>query len=161
MAQVAQGIGALGTVAAVYFLVRQTKALTDQTAAVRRTEERTNALAQATGYATVGQMMLQVDALFAQHPDLRGYVYGDLPMPPSGTEEHQRARLAAETILDVLDVYSQQSAVLGRSAEASWHAFAQDVYRSSEAVRHYWSDSAHWYPVELRAVFREAAVEGS
>lgn len=154
--EVAQGIGALGTVLAIYFLVKQTAALTVQTTAVRRAEERNLRLTRATGYATLGQLMLGLDSLYAVHADLRAYAYGESGLPQEGTVEYSRAILAAETIVDLLDVYSQQSELLGRSGDESWEALACDVYRESEVVRHYWASRADWYPDELSRVFAKA-----
>lgn len=156
ISNVAQGLGALGTVVAIYFLVRQTSALTEQTACLRRAEERNLKLTSASGYASIGALMLQIDALFADHPDLRGYAYGELGLPELGGKAYHRAELAAETIFDVLDVFSQQHEILGQSGSASWQRFARSIYRDSEVVRAFWATRSEWYPEELANVFSQA-----
>ncbi len=119
LSEVAQGVGAIATVLGITFLVRQTRLLAQQQRDARLIDERRRKIAEATSYGSLGSLMVHVDCLFAEHPDLRAYAYGDKGLPEAGTVERTRAWLAAETVLDVLDVYSQQDALLEQGAAAT------------------------------------------
>ncbi len=152
IAGVVEGVGALAAVVAIYFLVQQTRALGDQTKALREAEERSADVTAANAYANVGSLTLHADAIFADYPDLRAYAYGEVKLPPPRTPERNRAWLAAEIFFDIMDVYSQQEHLLQQGAAGTWRTFASDVYRDSETIRAFWGERRLWYPLELREV---------
>jgi hypothetical protein len=100
----------------------------------------------AVAYQNMAAQMADVARFFVDNSDLRPYFFGN-KAPPASRDEHNRVLAVAEMYVNLMDNVLTQSPVLKRAGiAADWEAYFLDVYRTSPAIREFWSEhGSAWY----------------
>jgi len=100
----------------------------------------------AVAYQNMAAQMADVTRFFVDNSDLRPYFFGGKALPAS-PDEHDRVLAVAEMYVNFIDNVLTQSPVLKRAGiAADWEAYFLDVYRTSPAIREFWSaHGSGWY----------------
>jgi hypothetical protein len=100
----------------------------------------------AVAYQNMAAQMADVSRFFVDNPRLRPYFFGSKSLP-STDDEHELVLAVAEMYVNFMDNVLTQAPVLKRAGVAAdWEVYFLDVYRTSPAIREFWSDhGAGWY----------------
>jgi hypothetical protein len=100
----------------------------------------------AVAYQNMAAQMADVAKFFVDNSELRPYFFDSKALPES-RDEHDRVLAVAEMYVNFMDNVLTQSPVLKRAGvTADWEAYFLDRYRTSPAIREYWSKHGNgWY----------------
>jgi hypothetical protein len=102
----------------------------------------------ATVYQDINRMMMDIDMLFVDRPELRQYFYRGIPITPDDAE-YERVAAVSELFVDFMDNFVQQEARMRKQPTAYWHQYFHAMLESSPAIREFWTSNGHWYAPEL------------
>ena len=139
-------LGFLGLIVSVLILNNQTNQATKATFA--------------TVYQGIAAQMQDLDKLFIEMPDLRPYIYRGKPLPDD-ERERDKVLATAELLVDLADHFIAQSPLLPQHHQRGWVEYFGDMYRTSPAIRHYWSECGEWYCSDLQELYAAAALRAS
>jgi hypothetical protein len=131
-----QGLGTIATIASVVLVANQTTDL-------RRSVQRDT-------YQKAYETVYDLDRLFLDHPEIKGYFYGDRALD-AATDAATRARVesTAEWISDFFDnLYFNIK--LGPDEDwSAWESYIDETFKRSPALRDYVAKHRDWYSTEL------------
>lgn len=99
-------------------------------------------------YQNVSQIMLDIDHLFIDRPELRPYFYGNKSVEGNDIDK-ERITSVAETIMDSFDSIYHQRETMPPQTYLAWLGYMRDIYGSSPALRDLLSRHRDWYGPDL------------
>jgi hypothetical protein len=105
----------------------------------------------ATVYQDINRMMMDIDMVFVERPQLRQYFYDGIPIARF-EPEYERVVAISELFVDFMDNFVQQEARMRHQPTEYWHAYFHEMLQSSPCLREYWACNGHWYAPRLIAL---------
>lgn len=96
--------------------------------------------------------------IYDQHilnPSMRGYFYGNQPLPEQEPERSQ-VMASAESLFDLFEYIVVESESLAPSVRKTWIKYMRDVYRNNSALNTYFQIAQADYSLELRQVLMKS-----
>ncbi len=106
-----------------------------------------------TTYRSATDLVLEVDRVFIDHPQLRPYFYEDT-VCPAGHLDKNLVDAVAELQLDVLECIWDSRDTYTSVDRDSWAQYIREVFAASPAIRDAYSANEGWYPT-LDLLFKE------
>lgn len=128
---------------------QQTLHLARQTEHLVRDEDRSARATRAGVYQSLVQLMIDIDRIYIDRPELRCYFY-DGADEPEDLLARSRVSALAETYADLMDNFLTQAQHLPEHLSGPYSAYFEDLARSSPAIRRFWRENREWYPEEMR-----------
>ena len=144
------GVSTLLALGTIVYVLRQTREMTRQ----NQISAKTTLIGM---YKEISSVMLEIDKLFFEHPDLRKYFYDGANIDIKDKKYNEVLGLS-EYFLDFMDMF----VVMGNYAPeypgtnlpwSDWNVFFREIYSNSPIVRKYWADHQHWYNETLGPIF--------
>jgi len=148
---VAGGASLVGIIAVVY----QLRSLTQQTREQARQAEASVQAILTSTYLEVVKCQIDQDRFLAEHPELRGYLYGRVRGFGSQRRLH-RAEAAAEMFVDMVDLSIMLQSNLPYEMTVFWESYAKDLMERSSRLRVYWRENRGWYHSAVQEFFDKA-----
>lgn len=105
---------------------------------------------RASFHQDVANLFIQLDLIFVENPELRPYFYDN--KTSSDLRISQQTLALSEYIVDLAE--SCTAAEIARpELTGDWDDYLSYLYRSSPALREYWADFGHLYPVSVARAF--------
>ena len=102
----------------------------------------------------LSSLMLQIDAVFVQHPELRRFFY-DGKAVSHDDEIYPRVVSLAEMILDLMDNAATQLSRRDKYLWPAWYANLRDLYAQSPCLREHLQQHAAWYSRKLLSLLQQ------
>ncbi|MEV5934344.1 hypothetical protein AB0L56_16765 [Streptomyces sp. NPDC052079] len=96
---------------------------------------------------------VQIKLVLVEHPHLRPFFFGDVPVPPDHPDTSRIASLA-ELYCIYFQELVEQSHNLSPGNRAAWRTLVRSMYRSSPAIRGQLDLRLSWYSEELQEIVR-------
>jgi hypothetical protein len=107
-----------------------------------------------TTYQGATQLMLEVDRIFLNHPELRPFFYDDVE--PTPDVDRNLINAAVEFMLDAFECIWDQRPHFSAPDYDSWAEYIVDRFGTSPVLRQFYRDHAGWYPT-LDSLLKEKA----
>ena len=146
---IAQILQALGQICSAIIGVLGLPALVISLVMVRKQLKLAANANRATVYQSVPQLMIEIDRLFVDRPELKPYFYRNKPISKDDPE-YERVMSVAEILLDFMDFVTAVEPALPEYDWDSWKCYFQELAGTSPALRLYWEECGHWYPDPVR-----------
>lgn len=102
-------------------------------------------------YNSLTSLVLEIDKIFIEYPDLRPYFYNNTPLPADMQEQDRNRTLAiAELYLDILECIWDRQPEFSKEDEASWRDWILDAFSTSPILSSHYSENRSWYPTLMR-----------
>ncbi|MET9271212.1 hypothetical protein [Kribbella sp. NPDC003557] len=98
-----------------------------------------------TTYRSATDLVLEVDRVFIEHPELRPYFYDSEVCAP-GHQHYNQVMAVAELELDVLECIWDARDSYSDDDYKSWAEYIKGVFETSPAVSRLYADNEDWYP---------------
>lgn len=95
---------------------------------------------RASVYQSVPELMIRIDQVFLDHPELRSCFYKGEGISETDVN-HERANIIAEIILDFMEHVTTIAPSLPEYQWDSWLGYFRFIYQSSPVLRRFWSDN--------------------
>lgn len=114
---------------------------------------------QITGAASAAlyEQMIQIDRYFAEHPEMKLYIYHDKPISPDDPAYHA-VRSIAEMMVDLMEHLLVQKENLPPGVFEAWINYSAHVYDHSPVIQEHLSRTGKWGSNVLEAIDRGGAV---
>jgi hypothetical protein len=97
-------------------------------------------------YQNMTAQMGEMQRFFVENLDLRAYFYDGKELP-TAKDEQDRVLAVAEQYVNMMDnVLTQLPALNRRGTASDWEAYFRDLYKTSPAIREFWTEHAgRWF----------------
>ena len=146
------GIATLLALGTIVYVLQQTREMSKQNRIGAKS-------ALISVYKEISSVMLEIDKMFLEYPDLRKYFY-DGAVLRKKTRKYNQALSIAEWFLDFMDMF----VVMGKAAPEhpgvslpwqDWNVFFREIYSTSPIIREYWAAHCNWYNETLAQIFED------
>ena len=103
--------------------------------------------------AALYDQMLQIDRYFAEHPEMKAYIYSEKPIK-SGDSTYHAVSSIAEMMVDLMEHLLVQKENLPPSVYLAWLNYMGHLYDHSPIIREHMTVSGVWGSDVLRAIDR-------
>jgi hypothetical protein len=138
----------------LWFLNRHTREFANHTSEFAKQAAASAEAATATAEAirasvhiNMAQMMIGIDRIFLERPDLRAEFYGLSGQPDRRRHE---AEAAAEILVDFAECFLGQRNYMPGEFTEYWQNYFRDIMSSSAAFREFWDKHSTWYGESVR-----------
>lgn len=111
-------------------------------------------------YRSATDLVLELDRVFLDQPQLRPYFYEQAPTPPRGHSEHHRVMAAAEFALDVCEcIWDHRHQYSAVDCDA-WREWIHNVFLESPTILATYEQNVAWYPTLQELVAKGGCTKG-
>jgi hypothetical protein len=104
---------------------------------------------QIQAYQTIYTSMLSIDQFFAEHPDLKSYIYDGKGLPDSTHKEYPKVLSTCEMICDLFEEVIGCRVAFSKDKWDGWVHYMTSLYQESIALKEFMALHKRWYTPEL------------
>jgi hypothetical protein len=97
-------------------------------------------------------LLVEVDRLFVEYPEMRKYFEDGTNQPEQSTEEWERARGIAMTMANTLDHVVEHLSFMKRGTQRAWRTYIAEVHAKSPVLQELLENHREWWPGLQRQV---------